>query len=418
MMPAVEQTGSGDTGHSTPTTILGRLAARLYPNVDEVLWNRSRNRVMKELVAATHSAGPLPLRPLPADRPAHVVVIPMDGPERDTFRPAGGNFFWEIAQAAREYAGDEKISVFCVEPGEPPASWHRRLAAFLGEVGATHLIAQVEKDPAGNPEWTWDALWAELLPVWDGVFLGAMFDSSYRWLTIPVRRLARMSDRFMLVDICMPMDGVLVKGRPEVGPVNMPVSTQTLEIADLTADGLPKIHDVTFIGALYPYRVQLIDGLEASGLRVSVNPHRIDAPHDLEGSRANQPTYVDYLVALAQSHMTINFSQSSAGPYQQLKTRVLEASAMGCLVLTDDVDRTERIWVKGVEFDHFARPDDLPALVSRWLADPERLAAGQAAAKARARRINASSFWGGIDDGLARRGLPAIGRRTYPTHAD
>lgn len=399
----------GDTGHATPTTLWGRLAARVNPNVDEGMWNRSRNREMRTLVDATLAAGPLPVARLARGRTPHVVVIPMDGPERDTYRPAGGNFFFEIAQAAREYAGAEKVSVFCVEPGEAPASWHRRLAAFLGEVGATHLIAQVEKDPAGNPEWTWDALWAELLPVWDGVFLGTMFDSSYRWLTIPVRRLARMSDRFMLVDICMPMDGQLVKGRPEVGPVNMPVSTQALDIIDETAAGLPKIHDVTFIGALYPYRVALIESLEAAGLRVSVNPHRIDAPHDLEGSRANQPTYVDYMVALAQSHMTINFSQSSAGPYQQLKTRVLEASAMGCLVLTDDVDRTERFWVKGVEFDHFATPDELPALVASWLSDPGRLAAGQAAAKARARSMNSSAFWGGIDTGLARRGLPTIG---------
>ena len=398
-----------DTGHSTPTTVLGRVAAAIYPNIDEVLWNRSRNRAMKGLVAGTLAEGPLAIPRLPADRSAHVVVIPMDGPERDNYRPAGGNFFFEIAQAAREYAGESAVSVFCVEPGESPASWHRRLARYLGEVGATHLIAQVERDPAGNPEWTWDALWAELLPVWDGVFLGTMFDSSFRWLTIPVRRLARMSDRFVLVDICMPMDGQLVRGRPEVGPVNMPVSTQALEIIDQAARGLPKVHDVTFIGALYPYRVSLIESLEQAGLRVSVNPHRIDAPHDFEGSRANQPTYVDYMVALAQSHMTINFSQSSAGPYQQLKTRVLEASAMGCLVLTDDMDRTERFWIKGVEFDHFSAPEELPSLVDSWLRDPDRLATGQAAAKARARSMNSSAFWGGIDAGLARRGLPTIG---------
>lgn len=408
-MPIVDETGVGDTGHSIPTTLLGRLAARVRPDIDEVLWNRARQREMRAIVSTSRAGGRMSMKPLPTARPAHVVVIPMDGPERETYRPAGGNFFFEIAQAAREYAGAAKVSVFCVEPGEEPAQWHGRLAGFLGDVGATHLIAQVEKDPAGNHEWTWDALWAELLPVWDGVFLGVMFDSSYRWLTIPVRRLARMSDRFMLVDICVPMDGQLVKGRPEVGPVNMPVSTQALEIIDIAAAGLPKIHDVTFIGALYPYRVTLIERLEEAGLRVSVNPHRIDAPHDLDSSRNNQPTYVDYMVALAQSHTTINFSQSSAGPYQQLKTRLLEASAMGCLVLTDDVDRTERFWVKGEEFDHFTTTDDLPEVVSKWLHNAEGLAAAQSAAKSRARRINASSFWGGIDDGLARRRLPAIG---------
>lgn len=46
------------------------------------------------------------------------------------------------------------------------------------------------------------------------------------------------------------------------------------------------------------------------------------------------------MLALAQSNLPLNFSQSSTGPCQQLKTRVREASAIGCVVLTDDVDRT------------------------------------------------------------------------------
>ena len=397
-----------DPGRSTPTTLLGRLANAVYPDIDEWQWNRQQNAKMKAGLRADLAEGPLPLRRLPADRPSHVVVIPMDGPEHDTWRLAGGNFFWEIAQAAREYAGADKVSVFCVEPNESTTSWHRRLAAFLDETGATHLIAQVEKDPAQRGEWTWDVVWSELIESWDGIFLGVMFDSAYRWLTIPTRRLAKMSDRFLLVDICMPMDGVLIQGRSEVGPVNMPVSTQTLEIADAAVEGKPKIHDVTFIGALYPYRVELIDKLRAAGLRVAVNPHRSDVTHDLDSSRENQPGYVDYLGALAQSHMTINFSQSSAGPFQQLKTRVLEASAMGCLVLTDDVDRTELFWVEGEEYDFFRSTDDLPAVVGRWLSAPDELRKAQEAAKHRARSINASSFWGGIQDGLLRRGLRPV----------
>jgi len=392
----------------SPSTLRGRVARFFVPDIDERLWNRERDALQRSQSASQADAvKPLSLVP---GRPAHLVVIPMDGPERESYRPAGGNFFWEIAQAAREYAGANKVSVFCVEPGEPPASWHRRLVDFLAATGATHLVAQCEKDPVGGEEWSWDQLWAMLLAVWDGVFLGVTFDSSYRWLTIQSRRLARMSERFVLVDICMPMDGVLVKGRPEVGPVNMPVSSDSLSVLDAATAGLDRIYDVSFMGVLYPYRLELLERIRATGLRVAVNPHRSDSPQDLRASQTSQPTYEAYMTALAQSHMTINFSQSSAGLFQQLKTRVLEASAMGCLVLTDDVDRTERFWVKGVEFDHFSSPDELPDLVARWLANPERLSAGQVAAKARARRINVSSFWGGIDDELARRGLPMIGR--------
>lgn len=91
-----------------------------------------------------------------------------------------------------------------------------------------------------------------------------------------------------------------------------------------------------------------------------MNPHRTDVTHDFADSRAIQPTYLDYMAGLFQSQMTINLSRSSAGDFQQLKTRVLEASAVGCLVLTDDVDRTDRFWVPGEEFGFFATPRDLP----------------------------------------------------------
>jgi hypothetical protein len=237
-----------------------------------------------------------------------------------------------------------------------------------------------------------------------------MFDSAYRWITIPTRRLARMSDRFVVVDICMPMEGSMKRGRPEVGPVNMPVSNLSLSVIDEAIAGLSRIYDVTFLGSLYPYRVELIETLRSHGVRVAVNPHHDAGEHlDLEGSRVHQPGYVGYMTGLAQSHMTINFSQSSAGNYQQLKTRVLEGALMGCLVLTDDVDRSDRFWVPGEEYGYFARPSDVPELVESFLAEPERLQHAQQAGKTRARSINVSSFWGGVEDGLQRRGLPLIG---------
>lgn len=337
----------------------------------------------------------------------HVVIVPMDGPTHPNFRPAGGNYFYEVAQSCREYAGADAVSVFAVEPGEPPSSWHRRLVTYLIESDATHLVAQVEKDPEQSQSWWWDALWAALIPQWDGIFLGVMFDSSYPWLTIPVRRVARMSERFVLVDICMPMDGAMVSGRPEVGPVNMPVSNQSLDVIDAAVGEVGKDYDVSFIGVLYPYRIEAIEACRHHGLNVEVNPHRVDAPNDLRSSQANQPTYIDYMQGLAQSQTTINFARSSAGDFYQLKTRVLEACLMGCLVLTDDDDRTGLFWGSD-EYARFTSPSDLPDVVERLLADPESLRAAQQAARARARDINVTSFWGGIDDVLERRGLPPV----------
>ena len=217
----------------------GRLASRVYPGLDEALWTRKRDREMRAEIEAGGYASALLDCSAPAEsgagssRESHLVVVPQVGPNIDTWKAAGGNFFYEIAQAAREYAGADKVTIFGVEAGEPAHEWHARLIRFLVESGATHLIAQVEADPnSGQQLHSWDTFYSQLLPRWDGILLGVVTDSSYKWITINARRLGRMSDRFVLVDICMPMDGSMRRGRIEVGPVNMPVSNESLAVVD------------------------------------------------------------------------------------------------------------------------------------------------------------------------------------------
>jgi len=387
------------------------LVGRMIPGADERAFNRARDAAIGPLVAeANFSARLADLSAASGgtSRESHVVIVPMQGWTFETWKPAGGNFLYEIAQSAREYAGADKVSVFEMHEGESVPDWHERLIRFMATSGATHLLAQIESDPFPPAQPNWDVLWPELSARWDGVFLGLMFDSGFRMVTLNARRIAAINDRFVVVDICMPMDGQMVAGRPEIGPVSMPVSDETFAVLDAALGDVQQIYDVSFIGALYPYRVQMIEALRSHGVEVAVNPHRADATRDFAESRTNQPTYVDYMRGLAQSKMTINFSISSSLNGQQLKTRILEASGMGCLVLTDDVDRSDRFWVAGEEMAYFTEPSEVPALVESYLSDPERLSRAQAAGKARARSINVTNFWGGIDAGLARRGLPQI----------
>ena len=401
------------TGSSSLRGRLGAVASHVIPNLDERAWRRARRQQVATLRSAGAGIPETLWRELAQVRQStitlapHLVVVPMDGPTRDTWRPAGGNFFYEIQQAAREYLPNTPVTIFDIAIGEPASSWHPRLATFLVEVGATHLVAQVETDPERAGTWTWDVLWADLSRHWDGVVLGVVFDSAFRMITLQSRELARISSRFLLVDICMPMDEVLQRGRVEVGPVNMPVSNESLSVIDERTAALPKIYDVSFIGALYPNRVALIEQIRQLGVNIAVNPHREDQAADFAASRSNQPTYVDYMQALAQSRMTINFSESSAGGAQQLKTRILEATAVGCFVLTDDVDRTERFWARG-DYGFFNDAQELPALIAARLSDREALQAAALRSKRRAREINDSSFWGGIQAGLAARGLPPL----------
>lgn len=338
-----------------------------------------------------------------------MLVVPLEGPQFPDWGPGNRNFYYEAHRSAQEFLGADRSSYLDVAPGESADSWHRRLIDAVRDTGATHVITHAECDP-GNPQaWTWDVAWNQLAAEWDGVLLGVMFDSAFDLITMKSRRLARMSPNYLAVDICMPADGVLVRNRGEVGPVTMPMSQESLGLLDARLTGISPQHDISFIGALYPYRVELIDRLRAAGLDVAVNPHRPDATHDFESSRRDQPGWLDYMAGLAGSKLTVNFSRSSAGSWEQLKTRVIEATLVGTFLLTDDRDRTRLYFEPEVEYGYFADADHLVDVARGWLADEDRRSVGAQGAQMQAREIISRDFWTRIDEGLTRRNLPVIG---------
>lgn len=376
------------------------------PYWDEIGWNRQHDSRMR-------AAGLTPRKRKSvasfAPRTTHVLIVPQNGPSGDNFFAGQWNIYYEATKVLEDLIGAENVTVFDVPAGEQPAVWQQRLVDQVTSTGATHVLTHIESDPAttGN-SWTWDEAFIRLLDSgWDGVLLGVNFDSAFKWIRARSRRLARMSPQFVSVDICMPMDGELVRSRSEVGPVNMPVSSETLALLAPALVGVEKVHDVSFIGALYPYRVELIESLRSRGINVAVNPHRSDETTDFESSRANQPTWIEYMQGLASSHMTINFSRSSAGPYEQLKTRVIEAGLAGTYLLTDDQDRT-RLFFPPEEFSTFNSVEDLPDLIESLLRDRADLDARARRAQVRARELAVTNFWSGIDQGLVARGLPRI----------
>lgn len=419
-----------DVSISAPTTLrgrVGRIAQRIVPDLDQRAFFRARKSDNYDRLKSgdydaflrshpvSMQAGLIP-EPGAIEHAPHVVVIPYEGRDFSSWAPGYRNFYFEAAQVLRESSGEDRVSVFHVERGEPPSAWHMRLIDYLNDVKATHIITHIESDPgAAGESWTWDTAWPLLAERWGGSLLGVMFDSAYRHTLLKGRYLARISPRFVLVDICAPMDGQLFKGRPEVGPINMPMSNLSVELVDDRIAGVDVEHDVSFIGVLYPYRQEMIELLKAQGMRVAVNPHRTDNARTRHETLANQPSWLEYMAALASSKMTINFSESAARPVQQLKTRVIEAGLAGTFLLTDDVDLTSRFWREGIEYGYFSDASDVPQVVEQFLADPARLEQGSRAFAERARALAHSGFWSGIDSVLARRGLATVGNQ--PTNA-
>lgn len=386
-------------------SVAGILARGVYPGLDESIWNRQLDRQLKsEGLTPSRTTRTKPFR----ERTAHMIVVPPDGPGRSSWGPGHRNLYYEAAQSARERWGEQSVTVLEVAAGASADIWQTKLMDLVHDTEATHILTHIEGDPTSADAWTWDSMWTRLHPTWDGALLGVMFDSAFTWISAKSRRLARMSPQFMVVDICMPMDGVMVRGRPEAGPVNMPVSDESLALLDERLKGIEPTSQVSFIGALYPYRQQLIESIRSRGIDVAVNPHRPDVTVTFEQSRADQPGWLDYMAGLAASSMTINFSRSSAGDFEQLKTRVIEATLAGALLLTDDKDRTRLFFEPDVDYAYFPNVDALPDVIESWLADPERLALGRASAQRKARELARTNFWGGIQEGLMKRALPSL----------
>ena len=402
------------TTQGAPTGIrgkVGRLVHHLVPDLDQRAYARARLKDRGARAASgefTHVIAGARQLPGQGDRPPHVVVVPSEGPSEGTWQPGVRNLYFEAYATFGQLTGADGVSAFFVEPGESAGQWQRRLIDHLNDSHATHVLTHVEGDPGALESWTWDTFWQEVSPYWDGVFLGGMFDSSYRFTEAKAQIMARMSPNFLLVDICMPMDGQLVRGRTEVGPVNMPMSQESLDLVDTRLSDVAAEFDLSFFGVLYDYRLELLEELRAEGLNVVVNPHRVDDATDGIATRANQPSWLDYMAGIAASKATVNFSQSNAGPFEQLKTRVMEVGLAGAYLLTDDHDRTRLFW-PAHDFGEFASPSDLVTIAQRLLGDEDERARAAAAFRERARYLARHHYWGAIETTLRARGLPSLG---------
>jgi hypothetical protein len=235
-----------------------------------------------------------------------------------------------------------------------------------------------------------------------------MYDSANDWTIIRGQRLARRDDRTLLIALDRPLTGMVPGPFAHVGPVILPISRASQKQILEAIDGVEKDVDLSFIGALYDYRVPVLDGMATAGLPVTVNPQRSDMARTYLESRTAQPDYLDYMRALARSRITVNMSRAHTEETQQLKTRILEGSFAGCVVATDDRDRSDHYFTAGREFLRFEGIDGAVHVIGNALADPQTLLAIQGAATTHARRIATGVFWQAVEKGLRSSGLPSV----------
>lgn len=382
----------------------GLLIGKVDPDFDYRVWKYKRNRHCSKRLRELSEIGSKLAAIKDPNRPIHLIVIAHHGPDAPNWHVAGGNIGFETYLSATELYGEQNVSLFGAGKDEPEESWQQRLLEQMVDKQATHLLGQIEIDPNQAHNWSWDVLATVFAKYWDGIFIGLMYDSAFEWLRHKTKRIGEIYPRVLYVDICEPIDGYVVPDRREVGPVTMPMSRASVERIQDYVQGLEKIHQVSFVGALYDYRVNLIETLRSDGFDVAVNPHRPDETTNYLESRTNQPTYLDYMAGLAQSELTINFSLASGGPHEQYKIRIQEASLVGTLCLTDDKDRT-RLFFDPNQYRYFDSIGSIEAVVRDSLANTGQLKSDQESAKVRALELAHSDFWEQINSVLTSRGL-------------
>jgi hypothetical protein len=325
---------------------------------------------------------------LPTEIRKILIVSPQSwDSSRMPWKPAMGNYFYDIWQSARERYGEDKVLLFQIQPGDP--TWSSKLLKMIVDSDPSHVLFQGEEDPNGDHN-AWPSFGAQLAKVWDGQLIFLMYDSVYWWHIFNAEKVARVYPNTTVHAIDRdPYE--LNRKIPRSGPGVLPTSLETLKILQsdkIFATRPDSPGDVTCVGSLYPDRIKQLRKFERSGIIVRVNPHR-------EG-RSDRPSYTEYAAAIGHSWATINLSRNHGMPRKHVKTRVLEAPLFGTLLLSDEKVLSSQI-IPEDAFVYFTSPQDLKQKIRFLQENPATYEEIRARGIQYAQKVTNSIFWEKIE---------------------
>ncbi len=300
-----------------------------------------------------------------------------------TWKPAAGNYFFEIWQSAVERYGSGNVVLHEIEPGD--VEWQKKVLDVIRESKPSHVLFQGEEDPNGDP-FALTAFAAALGKFWDGQLIFLMYDSVYWWHIFKAENIARLYPQTSVHAIDrFPREirHVLRK----TGPGVLPTSKKTLAVLKRSAawKAVPlEATQLTFVGSLYPDRIKQLKKFSDFGIDIEVNPHRV--------GRADRPTYEEYSAAIGHSWGTINLSRNHGMPSKHVKTRVLEAPLFGTVLFSDE-KRLSSIIIPEDSFVYFRNKRDLARKVAYYRSHSQEYEALKSRGQARANSITGSIFW-------------------------
>ncbi len=298
--------------------------------IKKVIYNFKRNRQLRKMdIELGISKKNSQFQESSVESPRIMTVIPYWENSSDEF--CSGDIFTEIYLSSRDRFGPlnaKKISSL-LSP-----NWIQQASDEVLDFDPSHLIIHVEQDPIESKWWSLDIFLTQLRNFgWMGNIVLVSYDSVWDSTKLHIDRITNYVQNVTIVSIDRPYLRKSKKGVCFIGPVILPLSRGTLNaLQAMRITNKSQSLDITFFGRKYGYREDFLGKLSFEALaQIEVNPQGSGAP------------YRHYLEVLGNATSTIDFSRASGQNLKQFKCRIIEASLLGCIVITDGVSLVNRV---------------------------------------------------------------------------
>ncbi len=380
------------------------LVLRNFPRFSKWSYKQKRHFEDKEYWSIPFSASKSDDSPdlMRLDTRILIIVNPLGG-GLDDFGPCTGNYFYEIVRSARERYGEQAVGLHVIDREVNWADECQSIAARQVRGNFSHILFHIEMNDHKSRLWRWDILGRELAKSGSGATaIGFMTDGTYQLHQLQCSRFQEIYSKSAFIQIDIVPDSKHFGVDNLFGPTFLPISLETISLLERSfATSVSKeIYDLSFIGRIYGYRARILRKLQASGIKISINPHK-------SGSSNAHPSYMEYMDALRRSKLTINFARANGTRQLQLKSRVIESAIAGTVVLTDDNGLSDLVLTDEPGVIRFTKPSDVLGILERVSKTP-RLGQGPSSHSESILVVATGHFWMTLERGLRSSRLPFL----------
>jgi len=187
------------------------------------------------------------------------------------------------------------------------------------------------------------------------------------WLSDDHWRYEELRHSWTKYDLIVTTDPSGLEKRAKEGYSNVLLSQWGCNHYLYKDSGLPRVHEVTFVGRKHGVRAEFVEQLRSKGIKVDTYGEGWGG-----NSRLDQMSMIKLM---AQSKIVLNISQSSTGSTNQVKGRDFEVLGCGALLMTKDTPDIKLYFEPQKEIATYTGVADAAERIQYYLSHEEERAA-------------------------------------------